>query len=225
MKVSWAVIVVCTVVIVAGLAVLAPAGYRAGGSSNYGGGYGDYDSYAAEGSNSAAATNGGAMGGEELMIDENTPSMLLEKNAFFADPNAVKTLIAAYPELEKPLAELSRRSRIEVRQWLAYKENQDLRVNEVRAMLMQSTTELQVLKKVAAADGAKRTVAAIDAMLLERKGRYERLAKEIVLQQRKLALAKKDSSGSTGTSSRRTGQYGNSRTGGGRTGGSQSRRR
>jgi len=211
MKLSWAGIVVAAVAVAGGLAVLAPAGYSPPPGAT--GAYGDpYAGYGGVQSNDGAV--GGQEGAQDVALDEDTPSMLLEKDAFFADPNIVKAAIRAYPELEKILTELAMRSRIEVRQWLSYKENQDVRVNEVRAMHTQSVTELQVLKKVAEADGAKRTAAAIDALLLERQGRYERLAKEIVLQQRKLAAERNQVGDTSGrTSTRRT------NTTGGRTGG------
>ncbi len=201
MRLSWAVVVASVVIVTLALAVLALAGYGPPGGAT--GGYGDpYAGYGGLQANDPAA---GQQGVDGVSVDDDAPSMLLEKEPFFADPNAVKAAIRAYPELEKVLTELAMRSRAEVRQWLSYREDQDLRLNEVRAMHTQSITELQVLKKVAEADGAKRTAAAIDALLLERQGRYERLAREVVLQQRKLLAERGQAGDAAGrTSTRRT---------------------
>jgi|GEM_PF-6264681 len=211
MKLSWAGMIVSGIVLAGSLAVLSPAGYSP--PPGIAGAYGDpYAGYGGVQSNDG--TGPAQQGVDETAIDEDMPSMLLEKEPFFADPNIVKAAIRSYPELEKVLTELAMRSRAEVRQWLSYREDQDPRLSEVRAMHTQSVTELQVLKKVAEADGAKRTAAAIDALLLERQGRYERLAREVVLQQRKLLAERNQAGDAAGrAATRRT------NTTGGRTGG------
>lgn len=130
------------------------------------------------------------------------------------DPNVVYAAIRAYPGLDQELRQVGRGSRTEVAEWRRLQENLasatavDNRSRMTREVQKQVALELGLLRKIAAEEGAKKTVAAIDGVLLYRQFRLDNLNKQLQEDRR----AARATSGSTRSSRSRTGRtrYGSS---------------
>jgi hypothetical protein len=156
--------------------------YGTGAAS--GGGYGAAGGYAT-----------GSTGVSEAVGPDGQQFVLAGKEGLLGDPNAIKAKIKAYPDLEPVLRQLSMRSRGEAMQWLSTSTS-DNRLNVIRAMHNQATGELTALRKLALAEGAQKTAAAIDALMLERQGRYETIGRKIVeIQKTRSAVAPRTDTG------------------------------
>jgi len=101
------------------------------------------------------------------------------------DPNVVYAAIKAYPGLDKQLVQVGRGSRTEVAEWRRLQESLasatavDTRSRMTREVQKQVALELGFLRKIAEEEGAKKTVAAIDGVLLYRQSRLEKLNKQM----------------------------------------------
>lgn len=106
------------------------------------------------------------------------------------DPNAVYAAIKAYPGLDKELEQVGRGSRTEVAEWRRLQESLanatavDNRTRMTREVQKQVALELGLLRKIADEEGAKKTIAAIDGVLLYRQSRLEKLNKQLQEDQR-----------------------------------------
>lgn len=101
------------------------------------------------------------------------------------DPNVVYAAIKAYPGLDKELAQVGRGSRTEVAEWRRLQESLtsatavDNRTRMTREVQKQVALELGFLRKIAEEEGAKKTIAAIDGVLLYRQSRLKKLNKQL----------------------------------------------
>jgi hypothetical protein len=95
------------------------------------------------------------------------------------DPNKVAAAVRAFPGLEKQLELVGKGSRNEVAEWLRPVTSMDNRARLSREVQRQVEMELELLRKIADEEGAKKTVAAIDGVLLWRETRLERLTEMI----------------------------------------------
>ncbi|MCK4294126.1 MAG: ankyrin repeat domain-containing protein, partial [Planctomycetes bacterium] len=93
------------------------------------------------------------------------------------DANAVKAKIKEFAGLEAELGRVDRRSRYEVGEWL--KKGVDNRAKLAKEVHAQERAEMNLIRKVAAAEKAVKTTAAIDKLLGERTKRYAGLAKRM----------------------------------------------
>jgi len=126
------------------------------------------------------------------------------------DPNVVYAAIKAYPGLDKELAQVGRGSRTEVTEWRRLQESLtsatavDSRTRMTREVQKQVALELGFLRKIAE-EGAKKTIAAIDGVLLYRQSRLEKLNKQMQ-EDRREAKADTSSTRSSRTRRSRTGE-------------------
>jgi hypothetical protein len=109
------------------------------------------------------------------VTDANT---VADANAV-ADPNAVRTKIAEFEGLGEALEQIDTESRDEISEWtLGREEKLDLAL----AVQKQITAEFKLLRELAIKEGASKTTAAIDGILLDRQERFkdviEKLEKE-----------------------------------------------
>ncbi len=167
-----------------------------------------YDSQARGRENSSA---------EDLYADMPVSSgvgTMTRQGSPIADPNAVKARVAAFADLASALEAVSRRSTPEVSQWLN-SQKEDNRIMQIRSAYRQAATELLLVRSLAEKDGAAKTVAAIDGILLEREVRYQKLIRTI---QKTEALAERNDTdvrgrGDTRGRYDRNSRYGNRRGG------------
>lgn len=93
------------------------------------------------------------------------------------DPNKIQARINAFAGLEQSLKEVDRRSDNEIREWL--QKTVDNRISLARAVHEQIRAEILFIRKLAVEEGAKKTTAAIDGLLLNRQKRFERLIEKM----------------------------------------------
>ena len=89
---------------------------------------------------------------------------------FLGDADAVKSKLQQHEGLEKKIENLAMRGRVESREWV--NENAEDQFDLAHAVHRQAVDEFLLLRKLAADEGAEKTVAAIDGVLLERDKRY-----------------------------------------------------
>ncbi|HUT29258.1 MAG TPA: hypothetical protein VMX13_05655 [Sedimentisphaerales bacterium] len=102
---------------------------------------------------------------------------------FLADPNAVKTKLKKYKGLEQELDKVTKASAKEMREW-----GQGLveeRMDLAEAVNKQTVAELVFVRQVAVEEGALKTAAAIDGLLLDRQDRFEKVSKKIEMAMRR----------------------------------------
>ena len=101
------------------------------------------------------------------------------------DPNVVYAAIKAHPGLDKQLEQVGKGSRTEVEEWRRLQESlasataADNRSRLAREVQKQVALELGLLRQIAEEEGAKKTVAAIDGVLLYRQYRLEKLNEQM----------------------------------------------
>ena len=111
-----------------------------------------------------------------VVADANT---VADANAI-ADPNAVRAKIEKFEGLAEALKQIDEGSRNEISEWT--RGRLDGRLDLVLAMKKQITAEFKFLRELAIKEGAVKTTAAIDGILLDRQERFkdviEKLEKE-----------------------------------------------
>jgi hypothetical protein len=126
------------------------------------------------------------------------------------DPNVVYAAIKAHPGLDKQLEQVGRGSRTEVEEWRRLQESlanataADNRSRLAREVQKQVALELGLLRQIAEEEGAKKTIAAIDGVLLYRQYRLEKL-NEQMQEDRRNARTNPTSAGSSRSRRSRTG--------------------
>ncbi|MBL7154579.1 MAG: hypothetical protein ISS79_12760 [Phycisphaerae bacterium] len=96
------------------------------------------------------------------------------------DPNKVVAAVRAFPGLEQQLTQVGRGSRAEVTEWLRpISATTDNRSRLAREVQKQVAIELAFLRKIANEEGAKKTAAAIDGILLVRESRLTKLTERM----------------------------------------------
>jgi hypothetical protein len=92
-------------------------------------------------------------------------------------PNAVRAEIAKYAGLDSALEKIDKSSENEIKEWT--KGKLDDRLDLVLAVRKQITEELTFLKELAVKEGAVKTAAAIDGVLLARQERLKGVTEEL----------------------------------------------
>jgi len=90
-----------------------------------------------------------------------------------ADPNEIKARIKTFEGLDKAIAQVDRRSRLEIGEWL--QKRVDNRVKLAKAVELQVQAEIGCVRKVAVEEKAAKTTAAIDELLKGRRERFRAL--------------------------------------------------
>lgn len=99
-----------------------------------------------------------------------------------ADPNKIEATIQTFEDLQNGLDGLDKKSGDETRQWL--QPETASRIPLAREVHERIMAELMFVRKLADEEGAKKTTAAIDGLLLNRQKRYDELSEK--LQEREL---------------------------------------
>lgn len=86
------------------------------------------------------------------------------------DPNAVRAKIEEFEGLNEALEQIDTESKGEIREWTRRTED---RLNLALAVQKQITAEFNFLRELAVEEGAVKTAAAIDGMLLDRQERFK----------------------------------------------------
>lgn len=94
-----------------------------------------------------------------------------------ADPNKVRATVRKYEGLEEELKDIDKESADEIREWLDNDaEDQTALAREVHE---QVRAELMLIRKLAVEEGADKTTAAIDGILLNRQMRFDKLNEKL----------------------------------------------
>jgi len=92
-----------------------------------------------------------------------------------ADPNEIKARIKTFEGLDKAIAQVDRRSRLEIGEWL--QRRVDNRVKLAKSVELQIRAEITCVRKVAVEEKAEKTTAAINGLLADRQTRFRTLIK------------------------------------------------
>ena len=131
------------------------------------------------------------------------------------DPNKVAAAVRAFPGLEQELVKIGKGNRTEIAEWrrlqnnLASATEVDNRARLGREVQKQVAVELAFLRKIAEEEGAKKTIAAIDGILLSRQKRLVLLNKQMQEDSRsakRKARSTRSRTGRSRTNSRYRGQ-------------------
>jgi ankyrin repeat protein len=113
----------------------------------------------------------------------NQPSVTAN---LLADPNEIKARIKTFDGLEKALKDVSDKGQNEMHQW--EQNRYDNRTILSRAVDRQFDDEIDLIRKAAVEESAKKTVAAIDSLLTTRHERSSKINKELLEQRRQERL-------------------------------------
>jgi len=105
-------------------------------------------------------------------------------NLPFTDPNIVKAKIKTFEGLEKELKDIDRMAVRETRGW-STRQSESSPVL-AKAVYKQVTDELTFTRKIAIEENAAKTTIAIDGLLLNRHGRFDRVVKEMQEEKKRL---------------------------------------
>lgn len=123
----------------------------------------------------------GAVGRPMRRID---PNSLISLPKFLSDSNAVEAQVKAFEGLDKALKKVDTQSRDETRQWMRGPVEEGMKL--AQAVQKQVVEELTLVRELAVKEGAKKTVAAIDALMLERHRRYSMMLTRMERERRKM---------------------------------------
>jgi len=107
----------------------------------------------------------------------------LERPEFLAEPNAVVAGVKQFEGLGKSIDKVTSRGQSESRQWV--QGPAEMRLRLLRSVYEQVVEEFGLLRSLAAEEGAKKTIAALDALMLERYDRYNRVLQRMESQMRR----------------------------------------
>ena len=94
-----------------------------------------------------------------------------------ADPNKIEATIKVFEGLQKDLDELDKKGADETRQWLQKEAvNKITLAKDNHGRIMD---ELMFIRKLAVEEGAKKTTAAIEGLLLKRQQRFDKLVEKL----------------------------------------------
>lgn len=122
-----------------------------------------------------------------------------------ADPNAVRAEIAKYAGLDKAMEKINAKSSEEIREWTRGK--LDDRYELVLAVRKQIAEELNFLKELAVKEGAVKTAAAIDGILLDRQERLKDVTEELEKESKRFRVREEKRREMQERSSGRTREY------------------
>ncbi|MHC4573865.1 MAG: hypothetical protein ACYS76_06995 [Planctomycetota bacterium] len=103
---------------------------------------------------------------------------------FLADPNAIETNVKKFEGLEKSVKDVSKAGRKEMREW-----TQGLAEDSIdlaQAVHNQAIEELVLVRKLALEEGASKTAAAVEALLLDRQERYGKMLNKMEAEERRM---------------------------------------
>jgi len=109
---------------------------------------------------------------------------LKRKEGPLADPNKVKAAVREFEGLEQELEQVDRKSSNEIRLWM--QREADNRIGLAKSAHDQVEAEIMLIRKLAVEEGAKKTTAAIDGLLLSRQERFDRLVEKLQEERREL---------------------------------------
>ena len=95
----------------------------------------------------------------------------------FADPNKIQSKVKGLGGLLKTLVEVDRKSENEIQMWL--QEGFENKANLAKGVHEQVGAEFDFIRKPAVEEGAKKTTAAIDGLMLARQKRFDKLVKKM----------------------------------------------
>jgi len=98
---------------------------------------------------------------------------LLPKPKFLADSNSIKSELKKFQGLSNSVQKLNTASRNLNREWLTEPAEEKMKL--AAKVQQQVVAELSLLRELASQEGAKKTVAAIDAVLYDRQQRYGKI--------------------------------------------------
>lgn len=96
---------------------------------------------------------------------------------FLADANSVRNRLKEFEGLEQDIEKLSRQGRREIQQWRD--DTAEDQLDSARAVHKQAVAELLLIRTLAVDEGAAKTIAAIDGVLLDREERYGQLLRRM----------------------------------------------
>jgi hypothetical protein len=112
--------------------------------------------------------------------EPNKPPAVSEPNTeanILADPNKIEAEIKAFEGLKKELDEFDKRGVDETHQWLQKETgNKMVLARDNHGNIM---AELMFIRKLAVEEGAKKTTAAIEGLLLNRQQRFDKLVEKL----------------------------------------------
>jgi hypothetical protein len=97
--------------------------------------------------------------------------------SILADPNKIEAEIKAFEGLERELDELDRKGADESRQWLQKEAGNKMAL--AKSSHENIMDELMFIRKLAVEEGAKKTTAAIEGLLLNRQQRFDKLNEKL----------------------------------------------
>ena len=122
--------------------------------------------------------------------DANKTPGIADSNAA-ADPNEViRANVRTFEGLETALESVSQKSQEEVREW-THGAVED-RLNLAKAVQEQIVAELDFIRKFAVEEGATKTTAAIDGLLMSRQERFEEIIRNMEEERRRTHLAERE---------------------------------
>jgi len=151
---------------------------------------------------------------------ENTPVRPVVRNvksvgpklAYLADANAVRSRVKAFGGLGDEVSKLAKGSQRAMHEWTRPPAEDNLVLaKSVNEQVMQ---ELVLIHKVAKEEGAKKTVAAVEGLMLDRQQRYGKMIQKLEAQRRRIGRGGRSIRGSRS----RNGRYGAQENYGGRRG-------
>jgi len=101
-----------------------------------------------------------------------------------ADPNKIEAALKSFKGLQTELDEVTSKGGEETRLWL--QREADNRVNLAKSANEQVMAEIRLIRKLAVEEGAKKTTAAIDGLLLNRQRRLDNLIEKLQQERREL---------------------------------------
>jgi len=108
---------------------------------------------------------------------------------FLADPKAIKSKLDEFEGLKKALADINKKSQKETREWtsaLGLEDNIEGRRDLAKAAQGQAIAELVFVRELALEEGAVKTAAAIEGLLLDKQERLGKVLKKLEATMRKL---------------------------------------
>jgi len=131
---------------------------------------------------------------------------------YLADANAVRSRVKAFSGLGDEVSKLAKGSQRAMHEWtLPPAEDNLVLTKSVNEQVMQ---ELALIHKVAKEEGAKKTVAAVEGLMLDRQQRYGKMIRKLQAQRRRLGRSGRGIRGGRS----RNGRYGADENYGGRRG-------
>lgn len=163
--------------------------------------------YSSQAGQRGAVPNSNYNRGTQSGIRTGNAGQLTVAVDILADPNEIKARVKKFNGLEKSVKEVSEKSKNEERQWLLTRH--DNRTTLATYFDKQCEDEINLIKKVAVQESAKKTVEAIDNLLTNRRQRSLKIKKELIEQKREQRLSETANSRTRG---RTTGRNARGRT-------------